>query len=305
MALVLYLHAPLWAAGRQVERVLCLSCCKKCPSSWQLWRYHISENDEGSNKTESTTAVPVKTADATDVWTLAGTSTADSWGDDSWGNDAFGDDDADDLDTLLALRDHKKTSLSSSTRSQTTSTVVTPSQFTSLSDSESKAISRYLVFNSEPAGKSGRKWTSKGQRSKPDDGSDLPAIGESKEWAGEQYEKTGDSSFSYFQKILERSPKQCLRYGGSPLWIQNHKEQELLIRNVSPCNRCGAPRVFETQALPTLLPHLEELGLFAPEFGVIVCFTCRDSCENIPSVNKSSSLLSKQMQEVVILQDAL
>ncbi|KAL8586558.1 hypothetical protein ACOMHN_053911 [Nucella lapillus] len=98
----------------------------------------------------------------------------------------------------------------------------------------------------------------------------------------EKYDKTevkhGDRQCYRFIKKLQACPQQCVRYQwkGSPLLISKSSQP----LTVSKCERCQAPRVFELQLVPPLIPFLTFPGQTEPqvEFGTVLVFTCRDSC---------------------------
>ena len=90
---------------------------------------------------------------------------------------------------------------------------------------------------------------------------------------------------SRFHLRLRRTdPTQVLRYcfdeGAEPLWPSVSDAPERDERTVPPCPRCGSPRRFEFQVLPTLVNHLDvdsELNS-AVDFGSIAVYTCARSC---------------------------
>jgi len=82
-----------------------------------------------------------------------------------------------------------------------------------------------------------------------------------------------------FQRRLERSPEQVVRYawGGEPLWLAP-PPQELQgtgdAATPPPCGRCGASRIFELQLMPMLA---SQLGA-SSDWGVVVVYTCSQDC---------------------------
>jgi len=95
----------------------------------------------------------------------------------------------------------------------------------------------------------------------------------------------GDSWFLKFQHRLERSPRQVVRYswGGKPLWISDPPEEASNSAWPPPCSRCGAPRIFELQLLPTLLCEVrrrcpELVGDSDIEWGTVLVYTCSGDC---------------------------
>lgn len=114
-------------------------------------------------------------------------------------------------------------------------------------------------------------------------------------WGGEAYEADvlpgGDATFPKFSKRLQRAPQQCVRYsfGGTPLWPFPQQPQ------APPCEACGAPRMFELQAMPALHVALSEglawrretsgegdnacgVSIDAWHWLTVAVFTCSKSC---------------------------
>mmetsp|Transcript_41592 Transcript_41592/g.114630 ORF Transcript_41592/g.114630 Transcript_41592/m.114630 type:complete len:333 (-) Transcript_41592:258-1256(-) len=96
---------------------------------------------------------------------------------------------------------------------------------------------------------------------------------------------SGDEWFMKFQRRLERSPAQVVRYswGASPLWISDPPEEVENNAWPPPCGLCGAPRVFEMQLMPTLLYELrrrcpEQVGDADIEWGTVLVYTCAGDC---------------------------
>ncbi|XP_072171543.1 programmed cell death protein 2-like [Diadema setosum] len=100
---------------------------------------------------------------------------------------------------------------------------------------------------------------------------------------GEGYEKSlakhGDKMFQKFAKKIQSCPQQCIRYSynGSPLWLTTPVADQ-----TSPprCQSCGSHRQFEFQLMPAILPsmQLQTQQGHALEFGVVVVYTCSQSC---------------------------
>lgn len=88
--------------------------------------------------------------------------------------------------------------------------------------------------------------------------------------------------FAHFQAVLQGEPGQVLRYcfeaGAQPLWPSTLNLPRPA--DIPCCERCGAPRRFEFQVLPTLINSLET-DPEDPEsidFGSIAVYTCSASC---------------------------
>jgi len=92
----------------------------------------------------------------------------------------------------------------------------------------------------------------------------------------------GGSRFRVFRKRVARSPTQVLRYewAGEPLWQSGEGQGPA---DPPVCERCGGGRVFELQAMPSLLYQLG-VEAYAPpgdvgmDFGVAVLYCCAASC---------------------------
>ncbi|RYH31489.1 hypothetical protein EON65_02525 [archaeon] len=70
--------------------------------------------------------------------------------------------------------------------------------------------------------------------------------------------KTASETEEYFQRRVQVSPNQVLRYAydGIPLWITSPSPLENNVSAVPICELCGSKRVFECQLMPALLSHL-------------------------------------------------
>ena len=84
-----------------------------------------------------------------------------------------------------------------------------------------------------------------------------------------------------------------------------NKEKILLKPNEqwepSPCARCGSPRVFEMQLMPTLPTLLRDMSgkrTIRLEYGVVVIYTCARSCSASPRNTKSHSDANDALQVV-------
>lgn len=95
------------------------------------------------------------------------------------------------------------------------------------------------------------------------------------EWQDEEYEVSADKSWDKFTKVLNKYPSQIIRYGGKPVWYQNHRQMESI--TIPRCTYCDSLRTFEFQVMPTIVEMLESLSIHV-EFGTVVCFTCSSSC---------------------------
>eukprot|EP00927_Polykrikos_kofoidii_P001777 TRINITY_DN10694_c0_g1_i1.p1 TRINITY_DN10694_c0_g1~~TRINITY_DN10694_c0_g1_i1.p1 ORF type:complete len:476 (+),score=104.82 TRINITY_DN10694_c0_g1_i1:68-1495(+) len=104
--------------------------------------------------------------------------------------------------------------------------------------------------------------------------------------------------FARFQRRLERSPSQVVRYswGGQPLWMAPPPRE--LRDGVWPpkCGRCGAPRIFEVELLPTLLSQVNAAG--KAEWGIVVVYTCSKDCAGAKDG-------AEPYEEFVVVQPAL
>ncbi|XP_072029783.1 programmed cell death protein 2-like isoform X2 [Amphiura filiformis] len=104
-----------------------------------------------------------------------------------------------------------------------------------------------------------------------------------KRGGAESYEKAdvkhGDKYFHKFSKKLALCPEQCIRYSlnGSPLFLTSPNQSNL---SIPCCDHCGASRIFELQLMPGMVSllkvsHDADISI---EFGVVLVYTCRDSC---------------------------
>ena len=89
-----------------------------------------------------------------------------------------------------------------------------------------------------------------------------------------------------FHVMLKNDPDQVLRYcpepGAKPVWPSvTHAPNT----DVIPCcERCGAPRKFEFQILPTIISQLgvDAESDYALDFGSVAVYTCSKSCAPVP-----------------------
>lgn len=90
-----------------------------------------------------------------------------------------------------------------------------------------------------------------------------------------------DKIFSKFRKRIASNPDQVLRYerGGQPLWVAENPLPE----QIPNCDYCGSERQFEFQIMPQLLYALHEYAL---DWGTLVVYTCKDSCNVGPNYRR-------------------
>lgn len=88
-----------------------------------------------------------------------------------------------------------------------------------------------------------------------------------------------------FQRRLRRSPEQVVRYswGGSPLWMAPPPREASTSSWPPSCTRCGAPRSFELQVLPTLPFRLGAASgdgsvMQEVSWGTACVYTCSKDC---------------------------
>jgi hypothetical protein len=93
-------------------------------------------------------------------------------------------------------------------------------------------------------------------------------------------DEAGVEWLSRFQRRLERSPEQVVRYawGGSPLWMRPPPAEANGGSWPPPCPRCGAGRVFELQLLPTLLSQADAAAQRQADWGTVLVYTCSKDC---------------------------
>ncbi|XP_063379177.1 programmed cell death protein 2 [Cydia fagiglandana] len=96
-----------------------------------------------------------------------------------------------------------------------------------------------------------------------------------------------DKVFNKFNKRVARHPEQVLRYdrGGTPLWITGNAEN--CITQVENCEYCNGERQFEFQIMPQLLNFINVgLDINSVDWGVLVVYTCKASCNKGPAYKK-------------------
>lgn len=151
----------------------------------------------------------------------------------------------------------------------------------------------------EPVASSTSKESKRGKSSKKGSSSSSGPVGEAR--ADEDEEVFGDSWFMKFQRRLARSPSQVVRYawGGKPMWISAPPEETSNKAWPPPCSRCGSPRSFELQLLPTLLCEMrrwcpDHMGDWDIEWGTVMVYTCRKDCAG-----------SEPVREFIVAQPAI
>lgn len=112
----------------------------------------------------------------------------------------------------------------------------------------------------------------------PDDSKQyVDFVGDECKLKPETYERTEheDETFYKFWKIIQKCPEQIIRYwhGGNPLFARKHEGK------IPHCLECGAPRVYEMQLMPALLPCLSTQQ-FSIEFSTVLIYTCSKDCSN-------------------------
>ncbi|XP_076456631.1 programmed cell death protein 2-like isoform X2 [Babylonia areolata] len=123
------------------------------------------------------------------------------------------------------------------------------------------------------------------QREGPEFSSRLSAAGGQQGGSTETYDKTevkhGDRQCYKFIKRLQACPQQCIRYqwNGSPLLMSKASAPLAAGR----CEQCQAPRLFELQLVPPLIPLLKFPAQSEPqvEFGTVLVYTCSRSCWSV------------------------
>ncbi|KAI9496356.1 programmed cell death protein 2 [Zychaea mexicana] len=109
----------------------------------------------------------------------------------------------------------------------------------------------------------------------------------------EAYENSAvdvDQAFLKFQLKLGLYPDQVVRYerveydmpDREPLWVQQGSKPSM----VPACDRCGGPRTFEFQILPTLLNYLgiSHTADDSLDWGSLYVYTCKHNCSISPEV---------------------
>lgn len=106
--------------------------------------------------------------------------------------------------------------------------------------------------------------------------------------------KAADKDFKLFRRRLEQNPEQVLRYqrAGVPLWADRvNTPQE---KDITPCQYCGGPRIFEFQIMPHLLSYLDVDSVGKSlDWATVAVYTCKDCCD-IPEYGYAREFLWKQ-----------
>lgn len=121
------------------------------------------------------------------------------------------------------------------------------------------------------------------------------------------YDKDNEQ-LATFHVMLKSDPDQVLRYcyddGAKPLWPSvTHAPSE---DNIPCCERCGAPRKFEFQILPTIISKLDvdAESDYALDFGSIAVYTCSKSCAPI-ECDEASQKSGAYAEEYVLVHPPL
>ncbi|KAJ2614433.1 hypothetical protein H4S08_001713 [Coemansia sp. RSA 1365] len=96
-----------------------------------------------------------------------------------------------------------------------------------------------------------------------------------------------DEAFMAFQKRVQRSPDQIIRYARSPdsnevdkpLFVSN-ADQPRIDTDISRCEQCGASRQFEFQIMPQMLNHLllDTADPASIDWGTLLVYSCPKNC---------------------------
>ncbi|XP_037582103.1 programmed cell death protein 2 [Dermacentor silvarum] len=88
-----------------------------------------------------------------------------------------------------------------------------------------------------------------------------------------------DKAFWKFKKTIKQAPDQVLRYslGGMPLLVASRRDPSDV-----PCCSCGSERQFEFQIMPQLLNSITESTLDSLDWGTLLVYTCKASCDGEP-----------------------
>ncbi|XP_011563697.3 programmed cell death protein 2 [Plutella xylostella] len=99
-------------------------------------------------------------------------------------------------------------------------------------------------------------------------------------------EQPVDKVFNKFSKRIARHPDQVLRYdrGGAPLWITGNTNS---VAHIPNCEYCNGERQFEFQIMPQLLNFIDVgIELNSIDWGVLVVYTCKNSCSDGPAYKR-------------------
>uniref|UniRef100_A0A131YHP9 Pre-rRNA-processing protein TSR4 n=1 Tax=Rhipicephalus appendiculatus TaxID=34631 RepID=A0A131YHP9_RHIAP len=88
-----------------------------------------------------------------------------------------------------------------------------------------------------------------------------------------------DKAFWKFKMTIAKAPDQVLRYslGGMPLLVASRGGPQSV-----PCCSCGSERQFEFQVLPQLLNSITEPAVDSLDWGTLLVYTCKASCDGEP-----------------------
>uniref|UniRef100_A0A7N0TRF6 Programmed cell death protein 2 C-terminal domain-containing protein n=1 Tax=Kalanchoe fedtschenkoi TaxID=63787 RepID=A0A7N0TRF6_KALFE len=108
---------------------------------------------------------------------------------------------------------------------------------------------------------------------------------EAETWDQENYEYdkalSADRTYLKYKKIIDSCPQQCFRYkyGGKPVSATQ------TVHEPSPCQLCGAPRLYEMQLMPPLVYFLHEGADESKKYSVdnwnwmaLIVYTCSKNC---------------------------
>ncbi|XP_067011362.1 programmed cell death protein 2 [Anabrus simplex] len=107
-----------------------------------------------------------------------------------------------------------------------------------------------------------------------------------------------DKEFFKFRSKVVKFPQQVLRYerGGEPLWLASSNIPSS--GDIPPCQYCGSPRDYELQILPQMLNHLALDGVGkSVDWGVLVVYTCRKSCNDEGPAYKEEFIWKQDIQQ--------
>ncbi|KAJ2610808.1 hypothetical protein GGF44_006191, partial [Coemansia sp. RSA 1694] len=111
-----------------------------------------------------------------------------------------------------------------------------------------------------------------------------------------------DRAFLLFQRKIQKSPDQVIRYTRSsessePLFVSDTGKPEAR-DSVPDCELCGAAREFEFQIMPQMLNYLsvDSADPTSVDWGTLLVYTCPKSCS-------SASAASAYASEVVYRQN--
>ena len=111
-------------------------------------------------------------------------------------------------------------------------------------------------------------------------------------------EEKKDRAFQRFVRVTKWAPKQVVRYSrcGHPLWVSDKD----IVESVPSCEICGGLRIFEFQLMLQLLASLgldTGLGQASIDWGVLVVYSCSDSCDATGPAYKKEFLFRQNVQQ--------